>query len=420
MGPLSTVDRCEFAAVIPHSASTTDSGRRQHRVGDSMVIRQQFSFNKVRQVLGSLLEQDLHAKRVDSLCNATLGVLHNASLAVCTIGQGLAAARNLKPKHAIKQVDRLLSNPAIDVDAILVRWVPFIIGARPSIVVALDWTDFDADNQATIMVALISDHGRSTPLVWLTVDKDTLKDHRNLYEHRVLVRLAELLPAGIKVCVVADRGFGDQKLYKILTEELYFDYVIRFRGNISVTATSGETRTAAAWVRAGGGARMLRGAAVTADRYPVGTAVCVQDPAMKQAWCLAASSTDASAKQLTGFYGRRWGIECGLRDSKDLRFGMGLGTVHVKSPERRDRLWLINAFAVVLLTLLGAAGEALGYDRMLKTNTVKRRVHSLFRQGCLLYDLIPNMSENRLGPLMQRFSLMLQQQPLFADVFGPV
>jgi hypothetical protein len=30
----------------------------------------------------------------------------------------------------------------------------------------------------------------------------------------VLVRLAELLPADIKVCVVADRGFGDQKLYR--------------------------------------------------------------------------------------------------------------------------------------------------------------------------------------------------------------
>ena len=48
-----------------------------------------------------------------------------------------------------------------------------------------------------------------------------------------------------------------------------------------------------------------------------------------------------------------------------------MGAMHVKSPERRDRLWLINAFAVMLLTLLGAAGEVLGYDRMLKTNTVK-------------------------------------------------
>ena len=75
---------------------------------------------------------------------------------------------------------------------------------------------------------------------------------------------------------------------------------------------------------------------------------------------------------------------------------------------------------MVLLTLLGAASEALGYDRMLKASTAKRRVHSLFRQGCMLYDLIPTMRDDWLGPLMQRFSQMLQEQPLFADVFGPV
>jgi len=385
-----------------------------------MVIRERFSYRGIHEVLDGLLGEDLHAKRVNSLCDATLGVLHSGSLAICAIGQGLAAARSLKPKHAVKQIDRLLSNTAIDVDDILFRWVPFVIGERSSIMVAMDWTDFDADNQATIMLALMSDHGRSTPLVWLTVDKSTLKDRRSFYEHRVLVRLAELLPAETKVCIVADRGFGDQKLYKMLTEELCFDYVIRFRGNIAVTTATGETRTAATWVQAGGRARVLRGAEVTAECYRVGTVVCVQDPGMKQAWCLAASSTDATAKQLTGLYGRRWGIECTLRDSKDLRFGMGLGTIRVKSPERRDRLWLINAFAVVLLTLLGAAGEALGYDRMLKTNTAKRRVHSLFRQGCMLYDLIPTMREEWLGPLMQRFSQMLNEQPLFTDVFGPV
>ena len=385
-----------------------------------MVVRERFSYKGIHEVLDGLLGEDLHAKRVNSLCDATLGVLHSGSLAICAIGQGLAAARSLKPKHAVKQIDRLLSNTAIDVDDILFRWVPFVIGERSSIMVAMDWTDFDADNQATIMLALMSDHGRSTPLVWLTVDKSTLKDRRSFYEHRVLVRLAELLPAETKVCIVADRGFGDQKLYKMLTEELCFDYVIRFRGNIAVTTATGETRTAATWVQAGGRARVLRGAEVTAECYRVGTVVCVQDPGMKQAWCLAASSTDATAKQLTGLYGRRWGIECTLRDSKDLRFGMGLGTIRVKSPERRDRLWLINAFAVVLLTLLGAAGEALGYDRMLKTNTAKRRVHSLFRQGCMLYDLIPTMREEWLGPLMQRFSQMLNEQPLFTDVFGPV
>ena len=209
-----------------------------------MVIRERqehrFSSDQVRQVLGHVLGDDLHAKRVASLWDATLGVLRSGSLAICTIGQGLAAACGLNPKHATKQVDRLLSNPKIDVDDILARWVPYIVGARTTIVVALDWTDFDADKQATIMLSLITDHGRATPLVWLTVDKRTLKDNRSLYEHRVLVRLAELLPADIKVCVVADRGFGDQKLYRMLTEELCFDYVIRFRGNIAVTATTGE------------------------------------------------------------------------------------------------------------------------------------------------------------------------------------
>jgi len=44
----------------------------------------------------------------------------------------------------------------------------------------------------------------------------------------------------------------------------------------------------------------------------------------------------------------------------------------------------------------------------------------LFRQGCRLYDLIPTMPETRLRLLMQCFFLMLQEQPLFADVFGAV
>ena len=92
-----------------------------------------------------------------------------------SIGQGLALARGRLPKHAIKQVDRLLSNTGIDVDEFSKRWVARAVGPRPKIVVAMDWTDFDADNQATIMLSLVSRHGRSTPLVWLTVDKATLK-----------------------------------------------------------------------------------------------------------------------------------------------------------------------------------------------------------------------------------------------------
>src|SRR5450631_3158408 len=386
--------------------------------GQTMRRNQTLCFGEVYCFLDGLFDGDLHAKRVLSLANATLGVIETASLAVNTIGQGLALARGLVTKHAIKQVDRLLSNRGIDIDAALRHWVCYVVGPRTNINVALDWTEFDADSQATIMLSLLTRHGRATPLMWLTVDKSTLKNHRNEFEYQVLVRLAEALPANVTVCIVADRGFGDQKLYRVLSEELKFDYVIRFRGNIKVTAASGEQRTALGWVGPGGRATVLRAAMVTADRYQVGTVVCVRDKDMKGAWCLATSYPDATAGFLKGLYGKRWSIECGFRDTKDIRFGMGTGSIHVSTPARRDRLWLLNALAIMLLTLLGAAGEALGYDRLLKSNTTKRRTHSLFRQGCMLYDLIPTMPDQRLAALIERFAEMLTEQTIFADTFG--
>jgi hypothetical protein len=382
--------------------------------------RKPLSFDAVDNFLQSLFAEDLHAKRVLSLAGATLGVIQTASLAVATIGQGLALARGRLTKHAVKQVDRLLSNPGIDVDALLTHWVAYVVGARSSLTVAMDWTEFAADGQATLMLALLTEHGRATPLLWLSVETATLQGQRNEIEYQLLVRLAEMLPATVRVRIVADRGFADHKLYRMLSEELKFDYVIRFRGNITVTAANGEMRRAADWVGAGGRARILRGAAVTAERYPVGTVVCVQDKEMQQPWCLATSSADEPARALINLYAKRWSIECGFRDSKDLRFGMGIAAVHVSTPERRDRLWLLNAFAITLLTLLGATGEALGYDRHLKSNTSKRRTHSLLRQGHMLYELIPTMPEHRLKPLIHAFASRLAEQPVFARAFGAI
>jgi len=385
-----------------------------------MARRKGITFNTTHEFLSRLFGEDVHAKRVYSLANAALGVISSASLAVNTIGQGLALARGKHTKHAIKQVDRLLSNAGIDVDELAPRWVAHAVGPRRNIVVAMDWTDFDPDDQSTIMLSLVSNHGRSTPLVWLTVNKATLKNNRNAYEDCVLRRLAEALPADVKVLILADRGFGDRKLYRFLTEELKFDYLIRFRGNIAVTSAEGETRPAADWVGVGGRPRTLRNALVTADSYQVGTVVCVHAKDMKEPWCLASSSTTDTAKQLMTTYAKRWGIESGFRDTKDLRFGMGMASTSVSTPQRRDRLWLLNAFAVALLTLLGAAGEALGYDRYLKSNTSKQRTHSLFRQGAMLYDLIPTMPEPRLRPLVERFAAMLHELPVFAGVYGVI
>ena len=106
-----------------------------------------------------------------------------------------------------------------------------------------------------------------------------------------------------------------------------------------------------------------------------------------------------------------------LRDAKDLRFGMGLSASRVGEPTKRDRLLLVSAFAMALLTLLGAVGESLGMDRLLKSNTSKTRTHSLFRQGCMLYELMPNMPEHRLAPLIAKFAEALAKAAQFGSIF---
>jgi hypothetical protein len=374
-------------------------------------------YQDVRSFLDSVLSEDIHAKRVDSLANAALGVMTGASLAVAMIGRSLAQARGLLTKHAVKQVDRLLSNPGIEAWDIFATWVPEMVGSRTDIVVAMDWTDYDADGP--LALKLVTRHGRATPLVWLSVHKDELTDARNAYEDAALCRLAEVLPAGVKVTILADRGFADTKLFGFLAE-LNLGYVIRLKGNIKVRAADGPTRPAGEWVGQGGRARKLRDAAVTEAQCPVGAVVCVHAKGMKEAWCLAASNAAAPSRQIIDLYSKRWGVEPSFRDTKDLRFGMGLSAVRIGDPRRRDRLLLLNAVAVVLLTLLGAAGESLGMDRHLKSNTVKKRTHSLFRQGCMLYDLIPNMPEHRLTPLINRYAEILQQSRVITETFAIV
>ena len=100
--------------------------------------------------------------------------------------------------------------------------------------------------------------------------------------------------------------------------------------------------------------------------------------------------------------------------------GMGLSSMHVSRPDRRDRLLLISALAIAVLSLLGAAGERIGYDRWLKANTVKRRTHSLFRQGLMLYHHLPNWPEDRIRPLMETFGSMLMEQRVYREVFGVI
>ena len=368
-------------------------------------------------MVAGIFGDDLHAQRVLSLANGAVGVLRAATLSIHAIGRGYAQATGGRDKHGVKQVDRLLSNEGLDVWALFDPWVKFVVGERTDFVVALDWTEFDADDHATLAAHVITNHGRATPLVWLTVPKATLAGHRNDHEYRVVERLHACLAPQVRITLLADRGFGDQKLYRFL-DTLGWDYVIRFRGNIRVEDAAGTARPATEWLPPSGRATLLRDARVTEDRAPVAAVVLVHDKKMKEAWCLASSRKSDTAGAIVKLYGRRFTIEETFRDTKNLRFGLGLSATHIRSVERRDRLLLLAAIAHALLTLLGAAGEAAGLDRSLKSNTSAKRQLSLFNQGCQWYAKIPNMRDEHLAPLMRAFDEVVRDHAFFRKIFG--
>ena len=373
---------------------------------------------RVLQFVSSIFDEDLHVKRVQSLADATTGALQGARLAIGAVGRALAVAKDLDPKHAIKQVDRFFSNAGVDVWHLFAAWVPYVVGSRPEIVVALDWTDYDQDDQSTIALHLVTKHGRATPLMWKTVLKSELKDRRNEHEDALLERFREVLPTTVKVTVLADRGFGDQALYELLKDQLGFDFIVRFRGVVKVADEHGVTKSAHEWVPESGRPRLLRKARVTKTRREVAAVVCVKAPGMKEPWCLASSHDEKTAADIVKLYGKRFTIEESFRDLKNLRFGMGLTDTRVSSTARRDRILLVGAIAASLITLLGAAGEACGLDMRMKANTVKTRTHSLLNQGLFYFDWLVTMREERARPLMQKFDELVREQPSFREIFG--
>src|SRR4051812_31777573 len=99
-------------------------------------MRHAIGFDQVSDFIDSVFGDDLHAKRVLSLAGAAAGVLRAGAVGIHAIGRALALARGgvVQAKHTVKQVDRLLSNDALDVWAMFERWVPFVVAERTDFV----------------------------------------------------------------------------------------------------------------------------------------------------------------------------------------------------------------------------------------------------------------------------------------------
>jgi Transposase DDE domain len=408
-------DRGSFGEVISSDTASVEA---------AVVRAAALSATGVDSVLRELIGHDTHAKTATAIMGAVLAIGTATTLTLSLVGATLAAIHGILPAQGQKRMDALLVNPHLDLAERGFDYVRFVIGGRNEALIALDWTDFAKDGHTTLCAYLVTTHGRATPLWWKTTRVATIDpEARIALEDGLLGELRRALGPDVRVRLLCDRGFVDSERVALWT--LWgWNYVIRIRRNIKVTDKSGVSRRADQWLRGDGRAVRLPGASITKDQQPVGSFIAVQQPGMKDAWFLICDEGVETATEGIALYGRRFSTEETFRDQQDPRFGLGLDHLRLEDPAKRDRLLMLAAMAQVALTLLGAAGEACGLDRGLHrhggVSNGRKRVFSLFRQGCTWFQLLPTLRPDRRSLLLEAFEAIVRAHRLLFDLIDAV
>jgi hypothetical protein len=277
--------------------------------------------------------------------------LSTAHISLAELGRhltGPAAA-----KHRIKRAWRFTANERIEVATAMRGVVRRLMKRRRKrpLLVAFDWTE--VGGFSTLMAAAVM-KGRAVPLVWVSIAKVQLKRRRNALEEEVLRQLRDMLPEGVSVIVLADRGFGRTELARIC-QELRLRYVIRIKPDVWV-----ETRDFRGTLRDypahKGMCRLLRDV-LYRKHDPVRQHVVIRwveglPEKRDEPWFLM-TDLARDPRSLSCHYAKRMTVEELFRDDKNRRNGWGLRDVQVTEAGRFDRLLLILALAYLLLVGLG-------------------------------------------------------------------
>jgi hypothetical protein len=255
-------------------------------------------------------------------------------------------------KHAIKRVWRFCDNDLVHPEDVLPRVVRRLTrGRKKPLLVALDWTHVGPFH--TLMAAAVL-RGRAVPLVWHSYTDGQLTRSQNALEESLLRLLVTMLPGGVSVILLADRGFGRAALANTCSE-LRLRFLIRIKPDVCVGHPSFTGRLDDYPVKKGMW-RVLAGAAYRADGVAKLNVVIRWKhglpPKRDEPWFLM-TDLGGNAVQLTDLYAKRMAVEELFRDGKDGRYGLGLGQTQVETTARLDRLILILALALILLTGLG-------------------------------------------------------------------
>ena len=303
---------------------------------------------------------------------------------------------SLKHKHRLKRFFRFVSNPQVKVPELIDLWSLWVIKTfMPGryCIVALDWTTLPGNVQ--VLMTAIPFAGRAIPLLWVTTTYRAFKDSQNLIEQRLITKLINIIPAGKKVILVADRGFGRAKFIKFLLEQNIL-FSIRVKADVKIITQTKKgkerkfnlrkLRIKVAQVKWFGSISYRQDGLIP----KVNLAVTLAQPKTgekEDPWLLITNlrKADTAIK----YYQLRFDIEEWF---KDLKHQLGIDKLQTRDLDRVRRLVLISAVAYGLLMLVGTLTQRLTkiHDQLITGGkAVASRIWFALR--IIQYQLLPQI-----------------------------
>lgn len=292
----------------------------------------------------------LRLSQAKTLAGLVEAATHVGRATLSAIGRCLAGDTTAKSR--IQRTWRFCDNDRVHIADAMSGFIRRLTRKRKkALLVALDWTEVRTFH--TLMAAAVLG-GRAVPLLWATYTEGQLHRSQNSYEEGLLRLLVSMLPPGVRVILLADRGFGRTELARTC-QDLGVRFLIRIKPDVRVTHHSYTGRLDDYPIKKGMW-RVLAGAQYRSDQAVTLSVVIRWKKGLPkrrdEPWFLM-TDLDGNAVQLTDLFARRMAIEELFRDGKDGRYGLGLGQMQVETAGRLDRLILIVALALILLSGLG-------------------------------------------------------------------
>ena len=353
----------------------------------------------------------IHAKRLQAVMDVAIGLQHSQELSISAIGRYLQS--DIRVKHRIKRVDRLLGNKHLyselaDIYTGLSHYVFNYIAQEKYSPIVVDLCYLKDNHDIQMLSAEVTSQGRTIPLYREVFGLNKLKGREQVF----LSKLARCIPEGRDALIIMDAGFGEAWFEAI--ESRSWHWLVRARGGkyIKLSESHGWQEASELFKEANSRAKsydnafitknhcrpcrviMKKGLSINNRKKPLrlprnyNAANGNYSRMAKEPWVLATNLPKAyPATKVLNAYKKRMQIEESFRDLKSTRYGLGGRTIQTRCIYRWGISLLLAAIVQITLWIIGVIGHSQGFQRKFQSNTVgDKKVFSYFYLGQLIVE----------------------------------